>query len=184
VNNTEISLINPSLLKPATWRANYILKPDLKVLISSIEKYGLLSPIVVQKKSNVIIDGHQRVIAISQSKALTKQYSKSITCIELDISDLDAMILHVQINRGRGSVVAKRMSDIVKKIYQSRVYSMDELDEIFNMTVQESDMMLDGSLVKMRKVKEHAYSSAWVPIEAPAKSSDKIALEKPPNEDR
>jgi hypothetical protein len=176
--------INPALLQPATWRANYVLKPDLKVLSTSIETYGILSPIVVQKDSKTIIDGHHRIIAISSSKKLSQQYAKSVPCIELEISDIDAMILHVQMNRGRGSVVAKRMSDIVKKIYQSTVYTIEELDELFNMTVPESELMLDGSLIKMRKVKEHTYSSAWVPIEAPAKSADKIVLEKPPNEDR
>lgn len=179
-----MSSIDPSLLNPAPWRVNYILKPDLKILVSSIEKYGLLSPIIVQKSSNTIIDGHQRVIAISQSKILSQKYKKSIPFTEVDLSDIDAMVLHVQINRGRGSVMAKRMSDVVKKICQSRIYSIDELDEMFNMTVQESEMMLDGSLLKMRKIKEHTYSKAWVPIEAPAKSSDKITLEKPPNRDR
>lgn len=176
--------IDPSLLNPAPWRVNYILKPDLKILVSSIEKYSLLSPIIVQKSSNTIIDGHQRIIAISQSKSLSQRYKKSIPCVEVDLSDIDAMVLHVQMNRGRGSVMAKRMSDVVKKIYQSKIYSIDELDEMFNMTVQESEMMLDGSLLKMRKIKEHTYSKAWVPIEAPAKPSDKIALEKPPNRDR
>lgn len=181
---TSMASIDPSLLQPATWRTNYILKPDLKILILSIEKYGLLSPIVVQKSSKTIIDGHQRIIAVSQSKILSKQYAKSIPCIEVDISDIDAMVLHVQMNRGRGSIMAKRMSDVVKKIHQSQVYSIDEIDEMFNMSVQESDMMLDGSLIKMRKIKEHTYSKAWVPIEAPAKSLDKIILEKPPNQDR
>jgi len=184
MNNEKQTSISPSLLKPATWRANFVLKPDLKVLTTSIETYGILSPIIVQKESKTIIDGHHRVIAISSSKKLSQRFAKSVPCIELDISDIDAMILHVQMNRGRGSIVAKRMSDIVKKIHQSRVYSIEEIDEFFNMTVIESELMLDGSLIKMRKIKEHTYSSAWVPIEAPAKSTERIILEKPPNQDR
>jgi len=179
-----MSSINPSLLNPAPWRVNYILKPDIKILISSIEKYGLLNPILVQESSNTIIDGHQRIIAISQSKILSKKYAKSILCTKIDLSDIDAMILHVQMNRGRGSVMAKRMSDVVKRIHQSRLYSIEQLDDMFNMSVQESEMMLDGSLLKMRKIKEHTYSKAWVPIEAPAKPGNEITLEKPPNPDR
>ena len=88
--------INPSLLKPATWRANFVLKPDLKVLTTSIENYGILSPIVVQKESKTIIDGHHRIIAVSSSKKLSQQYAKSVPCVELDISDIEAMVLHIQ----------------------------------------------------------------------------------------
>lgn len=176
--------VNPKILQPATWRATHVLKPDLKVLTRSLEKYGLISPIVIQKNSNTIIDGHHRLIAISSSKILSKTFAKYISCIEYDIDDLEAMIMTVQINRGRGLIVAKRMSNIVKHIYRSNKYSIDEIDELFNMGVLESELMLDGSLIKMKNLKEHVYSKAWVPIEAPAKSKDTMVMESPPNKDR
>jgi hypothetical protein len=51
------------------------------------------------------------------------------------------------------------------------------------MSMIEVDMLLDGSLIKMRKVSEHKYSKAWVPIEAPSGSVESIELERPPNAD-
>lgn len=176
--------VNPSILQPATWRATHVLKPDLKVLVRSIEKYGLISPIIIQKDSNTIIDGHHRIIAISMSKELVKRFGKGVPCTEFDIDDIEAMIMAVQINRGRGLIIAKRMSNIVKHIYRSKKYSIDEIDEFFNMGVLESELMLDGSLIKTKNLKEHVYSKAWVPIEAPAKSKDVPIIESPPNMDR
>lgn len=181
---TKSELVNPAELKFAPWRATYTLKPDLKLLLSSIEDYGLLSPLIVQSGTGIIIDGHHRLACISSSRQLTKKYSSGIQCVTMDIDDVDAMVMHIRLNRARGLVVAKYMSAIVKKINQSRKYTIEQIDELFNMTVTESELMLDGSLIKMRKIKEHSYSPAWVPIEAPAKAGDAVVFESPPNADR
>jgi len=180
----KVDLIKPAQLTPAPWRATHVLKPDLKILTDSISDYGLLSPLVVQQSSGLVIDGYHRLLAISSSKELTKAFSSGVPCVAVNVDDIDAMVMHIRINRPKGSIVAKHMSSIVKKIYQSRKYSIEEIDDLFNMNMAESELMLDGSLIKMRKVKEHVYSPAWIPIEAPAGAADSVVLERPPNEDR
>ena len=50
-----------------------------------------------------------------------------------------------------------------------------------SMTKDEFQVLLDGSLVKMRKISEHSYSKAWVPIEADA--DERPQFERPPNKD-
>ena len=45
------------------------------------------------------------------------------------------------------------------------------------MTSDEFDVLADGSLVKMRKIKQHSYSPAWVPIEST--SGEDIRIERP-----
>lgn len=177
-------IYKPENLQFAPWRATHVLKPDMSILSSSISDYGLISPIIVQKSSGVIIDGHHRIIAIAASKELTKKYSSGVQCVSFDVDEIDAMIMHIRLNRPKGSIVAIQMSSIVKTIFQSRKYTIDELDGLFNMTVSESELMLDGSLLKMRKVKEHIYSPAWVPIEAPSSKIEPVVLERPPNQDR
>ena len=181
---SETKKINPPNLKPAPWRATYVLKPDLKLLASSISEYGLIAPIIVQKQSKYIIDGYHRLLAISSTKELVKRFSEGVPCLEFDIDDIDSMIMHIQINRARGTIVAKHMSNIVKKIYQNRKYTINEIDKMFEMGVTESELMLDGSLLKMRKIKEHIYSPAWIPIEAPAVVKETMEFEAPKNKDR
>ena len=180
----NIQTIKISELRPAEWRATYMLKPDLKILTDSINDYGLLSPVIVQSGTGVIIDGFHRVLAVSKSQKLMKSYSAGIPCSVVDVGEVDAMIMHVRLNRGRGDVVAKYMSNIVKSVHRSRVYTIDEIDELLNMNVMESELMLDGSLIKMRKISEHAYSPAWVPIEAPSAQVGDVKIERPPNPDR
>jgi hypothetical protein len=53
------------------------------------------------------------------------------------------------------------------------------------MSNDEVDLLFDGGLLKSRKVKDHVYSKAWIPIEAPAgTTSATINIERPPNADR
>ncbi len=182
--NGQAKEINPKNLKPAPWRATYVLKPDLKLLVSSVTRYGLVAPIIVQKQTQHIIDGYHRILAISSNKELVKRFSNGVPCLEFDIDEIDSMIMHIQLNRARGSVVAKYMSNIVKQIYQNRKYTINEIDEMFEMGVAESELMLDGSLLKMRKIKEHTYSPAWIPIEAPAVVKETMEFEAPKNKDR
>jgi hypothetical protein len=54
------------------------------------------------------------------------------------------------------------------------------------MRAEELALMLDGNLFKVRKIKEHNYARAWVPIEAPPNSvpPEVLSIERPPNSDR
>jgi nitrogenase molybdenum-iron protein alpha/beta subunit len=79
------------------------------------------------------------------------------------------------------------MSNIVRELFHSRKYSEDQLKEMLNMSYAEITLMLDGSVLKTRNIKEHKYSRAWVPIEAPAGTLDQdemLTIERPPNKDR
>jgi ParB-like chromosome segregation protein Spo0J len=170
-------------LRPAPWRTTHVLRPDLKLLSQSIEKYGIISPIVVQKSSGFIIDGFHRVVSIATSKRLKSMYGNKVPVHVVDCDDIEAMIMHISLNRARGSIVNHHLSRTVKKIHQSGKYTAAALEDVLGMSMIELDMLLDGSLIKMRKVSEHKYSKAWVPIEAPVGAVDSMEFERPPNAD-
>jgi hypothetical protein len=98
---------------------------------------------------------------------------------------VDARLLHIGLNRARSSVVAKPMSSIIRSIILSKKYTAKDLDRMLSIKKDEFDLMMDGTLLKHRKVSEHKYSRAWVPVEAPAGTLDRgIEIESPPNADR
>lgn len=176
--------IEYSLITSPEWRANHVLKPDLELLKQSILDYGILCPIILRKKTMQIIDGYHRWLVFRSSKELIKMNSGNIWCFVYDIDEIDAMMMHLRLNRGRGNIFAGGMSTVIKDIHYSGKYEISEIQELLNMNVMEMDMMLDGSLLKSRKVKDHTYSKAWVPIEAPSGKVEKAVLERPPNKDR
>jgi ParB-like chromosome segregation protein Spo0J len=181
----QIEYVKWDELKPAPWRATHMLKPDIQVLADSLHDYGWISPIIVQKSTMHIIDGFHRWICAQADKKILKRDKKLIPVIYVDVDSIDAMVMHISLNRGRGSLVAKHMSAIIQDIYHSGKYGLEEIKNIFSMSYAEINLMMDSSIIKQRKITEYSYSKAWVPIEAPTRAAEQIVeIEKPPNKDR
>lgn len=184
IGNSEMTWVPAASLRLAPWRSTYILKPDLQVLAASLEDYGWLQPLVVQQATGVIIDGNYRWEVASNLPKLKRETEETVPVIFVDCDDVEAMLLHARMNRGRGNVVARKLSRIVQQILRSKKYGEPDLKRSLGMHSDEMDLMVDGSLLKDKKISEHKYSAAWVPIEAPASLKDQaIAIERPPNAD-
>lgn len=135
--------------------------------------------------NKTIIDGSERVRLLNSVKAISKKFGNTVPALVHDISEQEAMMMHLQLNRGNGNIVAKKMSSIIRKLYMSKAYSEKDLDSILCMKREELELMIDGSIFKSRKISEHNYSRAWVPVEAPPGTIDNgPVIERPPNQDR
>lgn len=184
IGNGNMEWVDPSSLVEGDWRCTYLLKPDVEVLYRSLEEYGWLQPLVVQKKTRAIIDGHYRWEVASNIKKLKKSTRGLIPVIFVDCEDIDAMLMHLRLNRSRGDVLTKKMSRIIQFVLSSRKYSEQDIKFLFNMHADELDVMVDGTLLKHKKIADHKYSAAWVPIEAPASVKEQaVIIERPPNKD-
>ncbi len=148
-------------LKIGGWATScYVVRPDYKRLLTSIQTYGVLSPLVVQQGTNTIIDGHHRL------KAAQELSSTTVPCITVECDDIEAVLLHIDLNRYRGVVVAKFLSNLIGYILETGAYEYDALRDRMALSKEEFDILADGTLVKMRKIKQHSYSPAWVPVES------------------
>ncbi len=169
--------MNPELLKTENlkvpdWRTTHILKPNLIGLVKSIGEFGMINPIFAMT-DGTIIDGFARWVA-AQSLDL-----KEVPVQRRDCGKTEAMILHIQLNRARGEIVPHRLSKTIRLLG----VAMDEQTILnsFNMKTDELDVLMDGSLIKKRKVSEHSYSRAWIPIESNA--TEDFRIERPPTPD-
>lgn len=181
----NITYMSVNDLREAPWRATHVLKPDMHVLAESLVDYGWLSPIIVREKTFEIIDGYHRWFLSQTDKALRKRDKGIIPVQIVKCGEVEAMLMHLRLNRGRGEVLAKHMSHIIKDALRSRKYKEDDLVRMLRMSTDELDLMIDGTLIKTKKVAEHKYSKAWVPVEAPANIKDQVGfIERPPNADR
>jgi hypothetical protein len=181
----DINDVNIDDLIVAPFKATYILRPDLLVLSKSLFDFGFIYPILVQKSTNIVIDGNERLMLARGQKQIRGKIGETIPVVYVDCDAIDAKLMHVRINRGRGTMLAKPVSAIIRNIVQSRKYKKEDMDSILQMKHDEFNLMIDGSLLKHRKVSEHKYSRAWVPVEAPAGTLDSGPVtETPPNADR
>lgn len=171
-------------LRPADWRTTYVLRPDMQLLKASMLDAGWLAPILVRSADSTIIDGFHRWV-VAQDKKFLKKFGSLIPVIFVDVDELNAMVLHVRMNRARGQVVAKFFSNLLRDLVRSGKYDENDLAELLVMSPDEIDLMLDGSIIKRRNIKEHTYSNAWIPIEAPpAEEALRISIERPLTPDR
>jgi hypothetical protein len=184
MNKLEIVWVPGAELQEASWRANYVLKPDVELLKRSLSQHGWLQPLVVQRSTNTIIDGNYRWEIASNIQPLMKAYSECVPVIYHEVDGIDAMVMHVQLNRARGTLVGKDLSYIVRSIIKSRKYSEKDVRTLLRMGVEEFDLMTDGDLIKVKKYDQHQYSAAWIPIEAPQGIAQQPIIERPPNADR
>ena len=181
----DIDYIDGISLLEAPWRTTYVLKPDQKVLVGSLLAYGWISPIIVHRKTRFIIDGCERWKIAADDEKIFKRDRGIVPVVWVDCDEIEAMIMHVRINRGRGQIQAKKLSSLIKKLDRSKKYDHTDLRKIFSMSVDEIDLLFDGGLLKTRKIAKHTYSRAWVPIEAPKGAATPVAsIERPPNADR
>lgn len=181
----KIEFINIDKLVKPEWHATYIIRPDLLVLSTSLLQYGFLAPIIVQKDTNVIIDGTQRWMLAKEIVELNTKNKNLVPVVFVDCDSLEARMMHLQLNRGRGNLLAHKVSSIIRDLFNSGKYIEKDFDRLLTMKHDELDVLFDGTIIKHRKISEHKYSRAWVPVEAPAGTVSTIpAIERPPNKDR
>lgn len=184
----KLDRLSTDQLIPAPWATSHVLRPDERLLTDSLAEHGWLSPLVVRetgRKQYQVIDGNQRLRLLRDEKKLAALATGKVPVHVVDCDEVEAMLMHMRLNRGRGMVVAKRVSLLLHEVLASRRYSAQELRVRLCMTNEEFAVLHDAVYVKMKAVSQHRYSRAWVPIEAPkpGETRDDMEYEYPVNPD-
>jgi hypothetical protein len=153
-------------LTPAPWATSFVLRPDERLLTDSLLGHGWLCPLVVNR-DGLVIDGNQRYRLLVTEPRVASALGDKVPVNVVDCDEVDAMVMHMRLNRGRGMVVAKRVSGLLNEVLASGKYDPNGLRRALCMTSEEFDVLRDARYVKMKAVGQHQYSRAWVPIEAP-----------------
>ncbi len=85
-----------SELKPAPYNARISTKKQEGHLKKSLEKFGIVEPIVFNKRSGYIVGGHFRV------RELKKLGYKEVHCVVVDLNDQDERELNIRLNANTG----------------------------------------------------------------------------------
>tara|TARA_R100000781_G_scaffold102595_1_gene66126 strand:- start:231 stop:725 length:495 start_codon:yes stop_codon:yes gene_type:complete len=91
----QIEIIKINKLKPAEYNPRQITKKQYKDLKQSIEKFGLVDPIIVNKCFTVI-GGHQRLKVCKELK------HKEVGCVILNLTKESERELNIRLNKSGG----------------------------------------------------------------------------------
>jgi DNA modification methylase len=88
----EIKMMPLADLKPAPYNPRKISPQALKGLTASIKRFGLVQPIVLNRRSGLVVGGHQRI------EALKAAGEKDADVVVVDLSPKDERALNVTLN--------------------------------------------------------------------------------------
>jgi len=142
----KIEEIEISKLKPATYNPRQISTKQYNDLKNSIERFGLVDPIIVNK-DNTVIGGHQRL------KIIKSLGEKTIGCIVLDLNKEKEKELNIRLNKNTGDFDM----DILANEF--------DVEELTDWGFKHIELGLN-----IDKIQEEAYATK---IEAPTYSSSK-----------
>lgn len=84
-------------LKPAPYNPRQSTAKQEKHLKESLEKFGMVEPIIFNKQTGYIVGGHFRV------RELKKLGIKEIECVIVDLNEADEKELNIRLNANTGS---------------------------------------------------------------------------------
>lgn len=152
-------------LKANHYNPNRVMNAEMNLIEKSILKTGWIQPILVNK-NKIIIDGFHRWTLSRLSTQLRDIYHGKVPCCVLNVSDAEAMIITVRINRAKGTHLAFRMADYVKEIVQKHKVPIDQLARDIGATLDEVQLLMQNDVFAVRDVENWTYSEAWVPAES------------------
>lgn len=165
MNNDPISRIewrDAASLNANDYNPNVVFTPELRLLERSILKTGWVQPVLITE-NGTIIDGFHRHRLAQDSPKLREKYHGKVPCAVMHISDVEAMIVTIRMNRAKGTHVAVRMSEIVRKLVDQMGVLPEELAQDIGATKAEIELLYQEGVFKMKNIKDYKYSKAWVP---------------------
>jgi|TARA_R110000824_G_scaffold121963_1_gene278499 DNA modification methylase len=148
----KIDLIDPEILKTANYNPRQISRDELNKLVKSIKQFGFVDPALVRREDNMIVGGHQRVKAALELKL------KEIPIVYLDISENDAKLLNVALNKISGEWDDDKLTTLL-----SELKFFDDVDELLT-GFDENE--LDELLADLEEPKEGFTDPDSIPDEA------------------
>lgn len=147
------------------YNPNRVMNAEMNLIERSILQTGWIQPILVNK-NNVIIDGFHRWTLSRLSPSLRSKYHGKVPCAVLDVTDVEAMVITVRINRAKGTHLAFRMSEYVRELVEKHKIPMDKLAEDIGATFDEVQLLMKSDVFEAKDIQNWAYSEAWFPAES------------------
>jgi len=161
----NIQWIDCDKLKANHYNPNRVMNAEMNLIEKSILRTGWIQPILVNTNF-YIIDGFHRWTLSRLSSQLKEKYHGKVPCAVLDVTDAEAMVITVRINRAKGTHLAFRMSEYVKELVQKHNMTLEHLAGEIGATIDEVQLLMRADMFEHKDVENWAYSEAWFPAES------------------
>ena len=140
----EIIEIKLSDLKPSEYNPRQISEDELNKLSKSIQKFGFVEPVVINKDLT-IIGGHQRIKA-AELLGLT-----TVPCYKVDLPEKEAKVLNLALNNISGEWDDTKLRELLEELNGDGLLELtgfvkEELDELIELFEESQDTLKEDIL--------------------------------------
>lgn len=156
----NIEKIHVEKLLPAKYNPRKDLQPgdpEFEKLKRSITEFGYVEPIIWNKRTGVVIGGHQRL------KVLQHLGYTEVDCVVLDIDEQKEKALNVALNKISGAWDVPLLTSLLRDLDESGFdatltgFDVSEMSELFD---DQSEIVEDDPRRQIRKARSHSQSAA------------------------
>ena len=154
---------------PNTYNPNVVYRPELKLLKTSVETYGMTYPLAVHSGKQgyqadagyVVVDGEHRYITITANKQISARQHGYVPVASLNTkTEEDRMAATVAFNRARGVHKLDSMTDIVLSMLRAG-WTDDEIAQAMGMDADEILRMKQVSGIAEAYTRPN-FNRAWI----------------------
>lgn len=137
LNGFPIQRMSVAQLKPADWNPRKMPHAELEKLRRSVETFGMLQPIIWNKRSKRVVGGHQRV------KVLLANHCAETDVVVVDLDDTLEKQLNIALNRIHGDWDDNLLHDLLKDLQAQGAdlaltgFDDDEIADMFKENTKE-----------------------------------------------
>lgn len=131
----NIEVVSISALNVAKYNPRKDLKPtdpEYIKLKNSIEHFGYVDPVIVNKRTMTVVGGHQRL------KVLKDLGYTDIDVVYVDLDEKDEKALNIALNKISGEWDAEKLEDLLRELSEDTNFDVEltgftnaEIDELF-----------------------------------------------------
>lgn len=156
--------MDAATLSANLYNPNVVLQAEFSLLERSLLVTGWVQPILVTP-ARTVIDGFHRWKLTMESPAVRAKYGGECPVVELAVSEGEAMLLTIRMNRAKGTHVGLRMSEIVQSLVDVHGFSLDRIAPEIGASAEEMKLLYAGGVFKYKATPSHVYSRSWAPAE-------------------
>ncbi len=162
-----IDTIDPKLLVRQRWNPQQRTPDEKEALKRSILAHGFVRPVLARRSDRAIVDGHGRLEALSDLRALGHDMPAKVPVAWWEGSDAQLRALTLALNNIQGSADIDLLGDTVRDINALVEGDVDLLQELLGSTGY-PDAFLDAMLYEQIADEDIDGGDDWEPDDAPA----------------
>lgn len=161
-----VEYVSPDSIYPNDYNPNRQTERDFELLLSSMTEDGFTQPILVQRKTNIIVDGEHRWRA-AHRLGLTE-----IPVVFTDMSPSQARVSTLRHNRARGSEDIELTIEVLKDLRD--LGALDHAIDSLGMSDKEINALIEDLPAPEKQAAEE-HSNAWM-VTVPDSSEHKLGF--------